>query len=332
MKRTTGILLLLMLVLAGGAYYFLNQEDMGNDSSEFAYKNTDKIYQILLSHPNGKKINLERGAEGWLINNKPVRQEPIDLLMNTLQRLHVRSKVPNAAKKNVQDHLKRSGITAKALDKSGNLLKTWIVGTESPGKMGTYMMLGGSNQPYDVDIMGWNGTLRARFMLDEEAWRDRAVFKTKTKDIQSVSVEYFGEKNKNSSFTIKLNEEKEYEVNPLLSSTKNSDKAVVKQKVLHYLKGYESKIAENFVNDFSARDSIVQTTPFCQIKLEDKTGKIKDVKLFVIPVTGATADEQVLRNDVERYHASVNDNEDFMLVQHRVFYALFPPYTYFFEE
>ena len=198
------------------------------------------------------------------------------------------------------------------------------------------MMLAGSGQPYDIDIMGWQGTLRPRFMMEEEDWRDRSVFTTKAKDIQSVSVEYFNEKTKHHSFKIDLNDKGEYAIAPLHTANKETKTLgqPVKGKILHYLKGYEATVAENFINTFSKRDSIIQTIPFCQIKLTDKKGKIKDVKLFPIPVEIETSanDGQLLRKEVERYHASIDDDADFMLVQHRVFYKLFPPYDYFFVE
>ncbi len=333
MKKSTG-LLLAFLLLGFGAYFLLNKKDNTSDGYDFAIENTDQIYKVELIH---KKTNivLERvDKTTWKTGKHIARQESIDLLLETFRRLHIKERVPIAAEKNVMKRLKENGILAKAYDKSGNLIKSMYVGSSSPGKQGTYMMLEGAEHPFDINIMGWEGVLRPRFMLDPEDWRDKSVFHASKEDVETITVKYFLKKDQNSSFKVEKGKNKdEYSVTRLLGDSK-ADAVPEKGKVLFFLKAFENIGAEAFETNNPKRDSVVQEIPFCEIELQKTNGNKRNVKFYPVPgpQVGFKPDGSIKRGELERYYANINNNQDFMLVQHRVFRKLFPPYEFFYSK
>ncbi len=332
MKKTSWILLIIFAVLAAATYFYLNKEDQTSSGDEFAIKNIGQIAKIVMWDKMKRRITLTKEDNIWQVNGKyRARQDAVDLVLNTFQKLHVRAMVPKAAEENVRRDLNTNGIIVEAYNKAGKALKIYYIGTATKGSMGTYMMQKGGKYPYEVGIPNWEGVLGPRFMLEEVDWKDRGVFRYKTNDIKGLSVEYFQPERKENSFRIDK-DGSEFKVQKLYGLSEK--RTAIKQKVLYYLKGYESLVAEAFESDNPKRETFVNATPFCEIKLETNKGEQKNVKLYPLPgrQTGELNDGTPIRANVERYYASINNNEEFMLVQDRVFQRILAPSDFFFSK
>jgi len=331
MKKSL-VLILTLLLLGLFAFYLTSKGDTTPNGYDFAIKNPDDIWKVELINPKNN-ITLERiNKTQWKIDDHLVRAEAIHVLMETFRKLHIKERVPLAAEKNVVKHLKKDGIIARTYTKSGKQIKSIIVGDSSPGKKGTYMMVEGAEHPFNIDILNWEGVLRTRFILDKEAWRDRSVFAHKKEDIESVSVKFYHKIHEEASFQVDHEKGDQYTVKRLAG--KAIDKEPIKGKVLYFLKGFEKIGAEDFETKNRKRDSIVQTIPFCEIELKPKSGDIRNVKFYPVSADSTSFNKNGApdRSDIERYFASIDNNKDFVLVQHRVFQRLFAPYRFFFEE
>ncbi|MEL6720357.1 MAG: DUF4340 domain-containing protein, partial [Bacteroidota bacterium] len=264
----------------------------------------------------GEQVTLERKGDHWIYNGKyKALPNAIDNLMRAFGEVEMSYKPANAAVPNMVSNLATQGIKVELYDKSGERLKSYYVGGETSDSRGTYMIMEGSEQPYIVHIPTWGGNLRARFNLRGNQWRDKTVLEAKVDDIVSVSVEY--PKQKNNSFKLEK-EGNEYVVKPFYDVTPTINKAVSQGSVEGYLVNFKSIGAEAFETDNPRRDSVTQTIPFGIITLKKVNGEEQKIKLFPIynDVEDATKSNEVVTY-VERYFAEVNE-EDFMLVQHRV--------------
>lgn len=332
MKKSL-VLLLTLLLLGILAFFLTSKGDTTPNGYDFAIKNPDDVYKIELTHPKSERIVLERVDKNrWKIDGHFVRDDAIHVLLETFRKLHIKERVALAAEKTIVKRLQKDGITARAYNKSGKQIKSLIVGDASPGKKGTYMMVEGAEHPFNIDILNWEGVLRTRFILNKEDWRDRSVFAHKKEDIKSVSVKFLHKMHEQASFKINHEKGDNYKITRLAGNP--FDKEPVKGKVLYFLKGFEKVGAENFETKNRLRDSVIQTIPFCEIELEPKSGPTRTVKFYPIAADSASINKNGSpdRSDVERYFASIDNNKDFMLVQHRVFQRLFAPYRFFFEE
>lgn len=333
----TYLLLLLLLLLSGAAFYFLsdNRSSTTNDlESDFAISNSDDIHKVFLADKRSQTATLVRNGRGWDYINKDgatfnVRANAIHNLLETVTKVKVRYTVGEANMEMAINDLSTNGIKVELYSKSGNRLKTYYVGGPSNDQQGTYMIMEDSDQPYVTHLGHWEGVLTPRFMLGEEDWRDKIVFKHDAKTIQSLSIEY--PTKKNSSFMIDRIDEKTYNITPFYPSTKVIEKSVVHQKVDAYLYNYEKMVAEAFENKNPNKTKILNQLPFCIITLKLTNGEEKKVRIIsIVQETNVTKSGKIVRPKVERFFAVVNDGEDFFLVQNLVFQKLFLGYDHFF--
>lgn len=336
MKNRNLLLFLAFVVLGGLAWYFANSGEKntyskGNNFTIPDAKNT--VHKIFLANKTGESILVEKKNGEWLVNDKyPARPSVLNLLLETMEQLRVREQVPVNAEKNVVNEIASSGIKAEFYDSRGKKIKVMYVGGGAPGKLGTYAMLEDAKYPYVVDLGSWEGVIRPRFLLEEIDWRDKTVFNYSTDEIQSVKVEYY--QTPKASFFLEKGK-KGYQIGAIRPDLAHlvPDKPLVESKVLFYVKGFEKQIAEAFENDNPKRDSIVNLVPFVTIELKTTKGKTQKVDLYPVPgrQIGVLADGSPRRGAVERYFASVNNNQDLLLVQHLNYQRLLAPLEFFFE-
>ena len=175
-----------------------------------------------------------------------------------------------------------------------------------------------AESPFVTYVPGFEGSLRVRYMTEEIDWRDKAIFRERLSDIQSVSIEY--PKQKNKSFILEKTNGA-FTLAPFYPNSPKAKKVIPKGIAEKYLVGYEKLIAENFMNTFEKKDSIRQLLPFSVIRFKTTEAEEKVVTLYPI-IKRATTGQMILddegRQIVEKYHADVN-GEDFMLIQQLVF-------------
>ncbi|MFN0213241.1 MAG: hypothetical protein ACKVT2_03220, partial [Saprospiraceae bacterium] len=210
-------------------------------------------------------------------------------------------------------------------DLKGKSMKTYYVGGVTNDERGTVLMMEGSEQPYLVHVPGFIGQIRLRFFVGDDQWRDKAIFREKPEDIQSVFVEY--PQRKNESFKLEKTAEASYGVKPFFGTTKLMTSPQRKGVAEAYLVQFESIVAEAFETENPLRDSVKALVPFAIVTMKKTDGVEKKVRFWPVEVE---VNSNTGLSSVNRYFTDVN-NEDFMLTQDRVFGGLFRGYGFFFE-
>ena len=329
MNRTL-LLVVLFLVLGGTAWYVLSKKknQPGTHVSwdmDFAVKNTGEIGKIFIADREGHTVTLEQSAKGWIYNGKyPARPTAMETLLETISQVNVLNIPPNGAVPGMVKELAALGVKVEIYDRGGKKMKTYYIGGVTNDERGTVLMMDGSEQPYVAHVPGFIGQIRMRYLMGDDDWRDKAIFREKPEEIQFVSVEY--PQRKSESFKLEKTGEAAYDVKPFFNTTTPMKSPRRKGVAEAYLVQFESLVAEAFETGNPLRDSVKALVPFVIVTMKKTDGVEKKVRFWPVDVKMARSGA----NYVERYFTDVN-NVDFMLTQDRVFGVLFRGYGFFFE-
>jgi len=328
MKRTL-LLAVLFVALGLAAWYAWHQKNSqtGTISAwdmDFAIKDAAEIGKIFIADRTGRTATLERKNGQWIYNGQyPARPSAVQVLTETMTKLAVKSLPVTAAVEPMVKSIATQGIKVEVYDLSGKRIKCYYVGGVTNDEHGTYMMMEGSEHPYVTHIPSFVGSLRVRYLLGDENWRDRTLFSEKPETIQSIAVEY--PKQKNESFRLEKVKEGEYAVTPYFSTTTRKSGEPQKGLPEAYILAFESLMAEGFENTNLARDSMTALVPFAIVTVKKIDGTEKKVQFWPTEIQYTNAGKIF----VERYFA-LWDN-DFYSVQDHVFGKIFRGYSFFFE-
>ena len=332
MKKNTWILGLSVLILGALVYYFQFQKDDSRSLSDgkewqrdFAVKDTTDIETIFISKLNGLQIKLTRDGHFWKVNDKYMANPNVmKTLMSTITKLELQRTPIAKEAKNIVKSISTNGTNVKILNKDGEVIKAYFLGGSDLEGTGTEIIMEGSNQPYIVNVPYFQGVISVRFNRPEMEWRDRAVFRIDPSEIEGVSLVY--PKQKSKSF--KLTKEADgFYVERFYDVKEEGKRKVQSGRVDAYLSNFELKIAEAIENNHTGRDSIEQTMPFGVLDIKLSGDRTKQVNFYEIKNRYASG--KVKSDEVERFLATVQPEDDFMLVQLRVFKEILRPYDYF---
>jgi len=330
MNRTL-LLVLLFLFCGGAAWYVIEYKNKQKGTHvswdmDFAVKNREDIGKVFLADRQGRTATLELKGNTWYYNGKyPARPSAVETLLETIQKVNVLNIPPDGALTNMVKELAVLGIKVEVYSKSDQKLKTYYVGGLTDGERGTVYMMDGAEQPYVVHIPGFIGQLRLCFRFGDDEWRDRAIFREKPEDIQSVWVEY--PQRRSESFKLNKTGEASFQVEPFFATTTRMTTPQRKGVPEAYLIQFESLISESFETENPELDSVKNLVPFALVTLKKTDGTEKLVRFWPLEIENRRDDGAAF---VSRYFVDVN-NDDFYLTQDRVFGPIFRGYGFFFE-
>ncbi len=329
MKRTL-LLAVLFVGLGLGAWYAWHKKSTQTGTiaawdMDFAVKDATEIGKIFLADRNGRTATVEWKDGIWMYNGQyPARPSAVQLLVETLTKVTVKSLPTTAAEAPMVKTLATEGIKVEVYDRAGQRMKCYYVGGVTNDEQGTYMMMEGSEKPYVTHIPSFVGQLRVRYLLGDENWRDRTVFAEKPETIQSVTVEY--PQQKGESFRLEKVKEAEYTITPFSSTTPRKAGEPRKGLPEAYLLQFERLVAEGYETDNPERDSISALVPFAIVTVKKTDGQEKKVQFWP---TDIKINQSTGKTFVEHYHAQRDG--DFLTVQDHVFGRVFRGYSFFFD-
>lgn len=320
MKQNLGLIFLVVALISGISWMLLTNSNstLGKELQNFSIEDTSAIDKIFIADKNGNSSTLTRISAGeWKVNDTyRVRQDGINTLLFTLHKMKVRNPVGKALEPKVLRDL--SGPVQKKVEvySKGKLIKTIYVGNESVDKLGTYMLLEDSSAPFEVHIPGHRGFLQSRFIVEQDIWRDQAIFRYDYRDIRSISARY--PENPTQDFDLKYDGK---HVNVFMPGGANPLAGLDTLRAMQYLNefrtiNFEFVVVESFPKQ--TRDSILASTPFVMIRVTDKTGAVNELKGFHRKTPGPAEDAALNPDqpyDVDRLYGSINQGKDFILMQ-----------------
>lgn len=144
------------------------------------------------------------GDEGWLVDNQwPASSHLIDLMLETLSKMRIRSQVNKAAVPNIIKQMAAKSIKVEVYYNDyrikwfgGKLrlfpyekCRTFYVGHDTQDMLGTYMYREGDDVPYVIHIPGFRGCLLPRFIVDPLAWRSHKIVDLPVQQIASIELD-----------------------------------------------------------------------------------------------------------------------------------------------
>lgn len=333
-------LVAIIIVLSGAVLWFVthpSKQTITELEGNFAIKDSKQISKIVLTDVDNKKVELTQNGGVWFVNGKyPAREELVTQLFESLTRVTSLCPVPTAAHDNVIREMLDHHVQAQIFDAQNNLLKSYWVGGPSVDGQNTYMLLEidgkPASRPHMTYVPGVKGYLTFRYSTDEENWRTKILFNYKPEEIKSLSVEYPADEK--SSFTITNVAKDSFTLSPADEKYRIND-SYQQKFIQQYLSFYSSIYIESFDNNYSHKDSVMQTTPFCIFTITEQDNSVNKVKLFYMPVSKRSklqedANGKPVTADIDHYYASIHNEKDFATVQYYIFGKLLRNYKDFY--
>lgn len=333
-------LIIVTIILAGILFYLKYTKSKSNfEDAEVRIENVDDIGSIILSDKHGNTTRLRRDGKKWIVNDTiPAEHAKMLILLNTLNKLSVEMPVSETSREIAIDDLRRFAKEVKILDKDGEEIQTFFIG--STNMNGNYMILSKngvvSSQPYIVKIPGIQFTdLKYRFVADPSTWYTTEVFTTSLEKIKTIKLTYHDKPE--NSFILEKDEDL-IKINPVLEKVK-IDKPLNKENVVQFLLEFESKNFEGRLNSDSAINFIKKSNPYCTIEFEDVLDEKRKLILYRMPAVfegksnSSTLDAKgnKLPFNIEKYWGYSSYTNEYAIIQHYAFGPILMTYDYFFE-
>jgi len=337
--KKTIIYLLILAVLLGLAYYFSRENSDQLTSSQrwdrnFAVENIDQVGTIFIAQRDSDPTILTKKGDRWFVNDQfLVSNSAMESLLTVIRDIDVKYIPTRASYSNIIQSIAGLGIKVEIYDKRDNLMRAYYIGGVPQDERGNYFIMEGADQPYVVHIPYFVGNLRARFMLTEDQWRDKAIFDERTTDIKKISVRYPAQEDE--SFIVERNQEGRFDLRPL---NENMPK-ILRQRhpglLDNFIRNFQRIAIESYFNDYVGKDSVIATVPFAIVELERVDGEIKSYNFyqrFPLPLIGPYSARDADQEDFQlRFYVNNNHTGDFMTGQYRLLSRVLWGYSWFFR-
>lgn len=321
MTKKTVFLIGALVILAGGIWLVSTSGESGSSRAQeeikFSIDQPEKINRIFFTNKSGKYIDLTKNKDSsWLVNNSYTAwQKKVDILLETFKKVRVKGTAPKPARDNVIAAMSVTGIKVEVYTGSEIAEQVFYIGGTTPDQLGTYFWKEGAETPYVTYIPGFEGYLNSRFDLQEINWISPTIFAYNLNDIKQVAVNYSSD-----NFSIARNGQN-WQMTDASGNPFAADSAIMVSYLRNFRKlNMESvlKLVEN------KRDSILSSTPFASIAVQDNNGGKKVLRLYQKPAYDKmhnlyTEDGERLTYDPNRYYANVEGKPEIMIVQDYTF-------------
>lgn len=275
MLRKRSIFLFVVLIALMGLTLLLTTIEEKNqgiyeDEMAFAIDDVSGIDRIVME---GADINNELVKDKgiWRIQNKyEVDPAMAQVLLQALNEIRIKRPAPRNLSKRIASDLDKRGIHVKVYENK-NLISSFLAGGDLE-KRESYFSNTENGDPMIVYIPGYDSYVSGIFELKETDWRNRVIFQSNWTSLQHLKVTYPDEPS--NSFEIVFADN--------FFNMPGIDQ-IDTAKMMSYIELYNYVEAENYIiqEKFPNLDSLLRTTPFVQIELNDMNNK-KDnlLKLF----------------------------------------------------
>lgn len=316
------IIIVVLSIIASILYFGRQTTTIKQELSDFSVKDTSLITKVFFADKFGNSVYVNKAESEWLVNNKhKARPDAISTLLSTIHDIEVNYPVSNSLHNSVVKKLASKGIKVEIYTKNEiKAFKTYYVGEPAANMIGSFMLLENSSKPFVMYIPGFNGFLAPRYNIDgstvdEELWKDRVILEFDPNKINSVEI--INHENENLSYSIKKDTTEQY-----FLAYKNKSFIINNEFGKQYFDYFNKISCEGFMNDFSAKDSIVNSPNFHTIKIKSDKKEIEFKTFHKLPKRDEYLDQygEKLKYDPDRLFALIDS--EFVLIQFFIFNKL----------
>ncbi len=336
MKKSI-LLIILLVVLSGIAWYLMQQKKTTEKGyvtadREFSIKDLSTIDKIVIKQTKLQPIIFTRQGKSWRLNEKyDVDPDVFVNIESVLQRITLAYIPPKQATPNIMKSIEENGIQVDIYSGSEKPDKIIYIGSDTKDGSGTYMVLGGSTQPYVMQLPGLQGGLRSRFEQPIYNYRDKILFKFKPEDIKTVKVEYL--KDNLSSFEITNGSTPT--LRPLIDLPDNPKGKPVEINVKNYINQFEKMGTEGIVWNIPEQDSLLTYEPNTVLTITTNNGNQHLYRFYSYDHIVNDEDNPITQKQVyniNRQYIYTESDNTLYTAQMRVIRRIFLGYRDFFGQ
>jgi len=304
------------------------------------------VNKIFMADKENHQVLLENSGDTlWLVDGKyEASTHMVDLMLETLAEMRIRSRVNKAAVENVVTQMAARSVKVEIYYDDHRI--SWFkgkfrlfpfehceviyVGYDTPDMMATYMYREGDEVPYLIHIPGFRGCLSPRFVVDPYAWRSHAIVDLPVQEIESVEL------------TIPSSPDESYAVR-----REGEGFAFFKGDNAVRVDGFDTARVAQLLSSFvhlnfdeyakivpqAELDTTFSKAPRTILHVTDTRGKSRELKTYIkynnpddLQAMPDTTMYQIF--DMNRLYA-VLDNKDTVLIQYYVFDNILQPASFF---
>lgn len=238
------------------------------DPLMFTITDTTTIQTVLITSKSTNEIKRNNGR--WRLNDKfDADLSTVEVLKSILSQVKIKRPVAKMSKENIVADLLRTGKKVSIIYSDGSEF-SFIAGGNASKKDSYYLF---DEEAYLVEIPGYNNYISGIFELTENQWRDRVLFSSSWRSLQSLDIDYTqGEENLNIFFDQKF------------LAVKGVDKLDT-TSLMDYMNQFQYFQINDFLDKgrYQKYDSLSKTEPLAQLSVRD-IDKSKNKELQIFPL------------------------------------------------
>lgn len=264
MRNKNLLILLFLLALGAGAWWAISKrsqtDTLNPEDTNFAIEDTAQVNRIFISDKRtGRSYDLTRkGKRDWVSKSGTKIFWPhMDQMLGTLHDLRVKRPVYDNERDNAVKQIAVNHYFIEVYQKDGSV-KKFFMGPEVDQHKGNYAILEGKEVPYVIYVPSFEGYPGAHFAVNEAEWRDLVLFKSNSRSLQRVEVQFRDKPQENTIITF---QNRRFHV----EGVPNPDTT----RLVEFLSVLADGYVENYYPDNTLRDSLLSTQPEYKIKVDD---------------------------------------------------------------
>ena len=314
----TSIGLLVALAVATGVMLWLRlggTDDLALSAyadRQFAVTDPDAIGRLFIADMQGRRLELTRRGSDWLIADSLVASPSIMReVLNVLSKVEVDFIPPAATAATVTDAMRANALKVVVFDRSGEQLRSLLLGPSTPDERNSYMLVEGQRQPYAVRVPGHTGSLRPLFDLRSvDAWR--ALDFVAVDPAEVVAVETVYPRQRGAGFAIERAGERRM-IRPADPLVAPPPQAANSRLLESYVEGFADVPLVRRADEWWGADSVRALEPFARITLRLAGGDSTVLRLHPVYLRDGAGNPRV-HEPIPSYYVD-RDGAELALVQ-----------------
>lgn len=302
-------LLVLLLVLAAIAFGFYKKDQVKEANvkyeGNFKIENPEQITRIFMVDREGRKVDLKK-KRTWMVNDVyQAREAMIINLLEVLEHVSVQFIPRQKAVERIVKEIASNAIKVEVYKKGDKAVSTFYVGGVTSDERGTYYIKEDSDQPFVMELPFFEGSLRARFVMNYKDWRSIWMLNEDADEIEKIEMKY--PRMQNASFQLEK-KGSHFEATPYVSMS--DDNAKVNHAMTRgYIESIDQVGMQSYLETTDELLALKQETPWADFTLSRKDGTQNKILFYPTPMKA----NPTVREATKRYYGYLQTGEFFII-------------------